>query len=485
MNGDHYKKDAYPPPVPIEPTKAHYNPAPRKSMDRTAVIGIVITSICFVMLFVMLFAPWMTVKHMDYWNWNGGENPKYEVDSYDYSGDRYGGGDKYDEIRYFFRLDSMDSGITQGFVGIILGMVLGIGMIVIGNIHLVKASHRKLMIFFRGAAGIAMLLPATFLMVCGSKFIGFSIYFTTSGSSESENVMICIVPFILFILGIVIFIMAFGVITRQMRRLSRVNVKRKRLTEKFIGRFRILTYILVILGMLAVVTLPLLPIISNTEGENDTFIPAGYILTDEFEHEADFVDYLGWVNFAFWFIFPLTLMALLAILFLESGINDLTGYILGLIPTLVSIFLVLALIFKILFIVDVFDEDAWYGYNYLPALVMIGLIVVCIIYMIHSIKGSTAYFKSISGHPAPCGYGAPPSGKDVNYHNSKRRSDHYGKHSPVADPHDGQAGNGNNYGKRTLKADPYGGRAGNDGSYEKRVRPNRGSIRKEYPPPPY
>lgn len=471
MNEDSHEYGNHPPAPPTGPPPAHYSPAPRKPMDRSAVIGIVITSICFVMLFVMLFAPWMTVKHMDYFNWNGDEeNPKYNVDSYDYSGEKYGGNDEFDMIKYFFQLDSMDTGITQGFVGIILGMVLGIGMIVIGNIHLAKAFHRKLMVFFRGAAGIAMLLPATLMMVCGSKFIGFSIYFTTSGSSDSENVMICIVPFILFILGIVIFIMAFGVVTTQIRRLSHGRVKRKRLTERFIDRFRILTYILVILGMLAVVTLPLLPIISNTKGENDTFIPSGYILTDEFEHEADFADYLGWVNFAFWFIFSLTLIALLAALFLESSINDLTGYILGLIPTLIAIFILLALIFKILFIVDVFDQDEgrehlWYGYNYLPALVLIGLVVVCIIYMLYTIKGSTAYFKSISGRPAPSGYGAPPPRRDEHYYDGKRREDHYGKQPPTDDPYDDRA-----------RRDDY---------YENRVRPDHGSARKEYPPPPY
>jgi len=384
------------------------------------------------MLFVALFAPWFTIKTRDYSDWDDDE-PEYKWNSYDYSGEGYGDNDEDDEMEGFFELDSMDNGKMQGFFGIILGMVFGIGLIVLGNIHLVQTLHRKLMVFFRGATGIVMLLPAIFLMVCGSKFIGVSIFYSTSGRSDSENAMLCIVPYLLFIVGIIILVMAFGIIKYNFRRLSGMksdaDCVRVQSTEHFTKKFSKLSTLLVVFGMLAVVTLPLLPIVSETEGESSQFWSTGFLLDEQIMDGADFADYLGWVNFAFWFIFFLALIALLAVLFLKSGINDLTGYILGLIPTLIALFLLLAFIFKILFIVDTFSddyEDMWYGYNYLPLLVLIGLIIICILYMIHTIKGSTAYFKSMPRRPAPVGYGAPPPRRDDYYHGGQRKDDYYG-----------------------------------------------------------
>jgi len=455
-------------------------------MDKSAVVGIVITSICFVMLFVAIFAPWFTVKDRDetydydvdcpycgrnyYVDYEGdGEYYCYNCDeyfsaggggykwnSYDYSGEGYGDNDKDNKMKEIFMADSMDNGKMQGFWGIILGMVFGIGLIVLGNIHLRDAFQRKLMVFFRGATGAILLLPATFLMVCGSKFTGMSITASTSGGSDDETVMLCIVPYLLFIVGIILFIMAFGIIKYNLRRFTRMKSKagttRVQTTEHFTAKLSKLSILLVIFGMLAVVTLPLLPIVSETEGKYDEYFTTGFLLTEQLMDNVDFADYIGWVNFAFWFIFPLTLIALLAVLFLESGINDLTGYILGLIPTLVGIFLLLALIFKILFIVDVFSDDygdLWYGYNYLPLLVMIGLIIICIMYMVHTIKGSTAFFKSMPRRPAPAGYGAPPP----------RRDDHYGDRPPRDDYYDNR-----------VRRDP---------GYDHR------RNERDYPPPPF
>ena len=449
MNGDHYGHGDYPSPGSRGPPPAHYSAGPRKPMDKSAVIGIVITSICFVMLFVALFAPWFTVKQSyweyEYGGWYDEEIEKYKWNSYDYSGEGYGDNDhdKSMEYRVFERYDSIDNGKMQGFFGIILGMVFGIGLIVLGNIHLRDSLHKKLMIFFRGVTGIVLLLPAAFLMVCGSKFAGYSLSYSTSGGSDSESVMFCIVPYLLLITGIVLFIMAFKIISYNMRRLSLMSKPsdciRTQTTMHFNIKFKKFSILLVIFGMLALVTLPLLPIASRTEDEYNGFYTSSHMLTDEFMDDVDFANYLGWVNFAFWFIFPLALIAMLAALFLESGINDLTGYILGLGPCLIAIFLLLALIFKILFIVDVFSDDygdLWYGYNYLPLLVMIGLIIICIMYMVHTIKGSTAYFKSMPRRPAPVGYGAPPPRRDDHYHDRQKREDHYGDRPPRDDYYD-------------------------------------------------
>ena len=471
MNGDHYGHGDYPPPGPRGPPPAQYSSGSRKPMDKSAVVGIVITSICFVMLFVALFAPWFTIKqekdtYWDYWDdWD--DEPEYKWNSYDYDGEGYGDNDKDKSMKYVFMVfDSMDNGVSQGFWGIILGMVFGIGLIVLGNIHLHNALHKKLMVFFRGTTGVFLLLPATLLTVCGSKFIGYSLYESTSGGSDDETVLLCIVPYVLFLVGITLFIMAFGLIKNTFNRLSRMrgitDCKRDKITSQFNVKFKRLSIILVIFGMLAVVTLPLLPIVSETEDEYNAFIPSGIILSDGAQQETDFANYLGWVNFAFWFIFPLALIAMLAALFLESGINDLTGYILGLGPCLIAIFLLLALIFKILFIVDVFSDDygdLWYGYNYLPLLVMIGLIIICIMYMVHTIKGSTAYFKSMPRRPAPVGYGAPPPRRDDHYHDGHRRDDHHGD-SPRRD-------------------DYYDNRERRDPGYDHR------RNERDYPPPPF
>jgi len=481
-------RNDYPPPLPQQgyypPAYEAKPPRTRKApMDKSAVIGIVITSICFAMLFMALFTPWLTVREADYPEPEecpkcGGDNirdrddgeyecneaeytgyPYYEYDicgytwqvgkdyewtSYDYSGEGYGK-DADDEMEEFYRIyDSMDNGKIQGFFGIILGLVFGIAFIVIGNIHLIGELPRRIMLFFRGVTGIAMLLPATLLMVCGSKFIGISISGSTSGNSENETIVLSIAPFILFIVGIILFILSFAIISHSFKRFSRIkrssDKPRDNRTLGFNVNFKKYATILVILAMLAIVTLPLLPIVSGSykfefgdeKTEYSVFETSGQLLNEQTMNDQDYANYLGWVNFAFWFIFPLALIALFGVLFLASGLNDLTGYILGLVANLLAIFLVLGLIFKILFIVNVFDNESefmisktlWYGYNYFPLLVMIGLIVVCILYMIHTIKGSTAFFRSMPRRPrpSPMGYGAPPPRRDDYY---DRRDQHY------------------------------------------------------------
>ena len=148
-------------------------------MDKSAVFGIVITSICSVMLFIALFAPWFTVKQRDYdsWGWDE-ENDNYKWVSYDHDGDSYGE-DSDDMNRFFRTYDSLENGKIQGFTGIITGMILGIALIVLGNLHLLGELSRRIIMFFRGVTGIAMLLPAVFLMVCGSKFTGLAISIST------------------------------------------------------------------------------------------------------------------------------------------------------------------------------------------------------------------------------------------------------------------------------------------------------------------
>ena len=469
MNRDHYGPRDNPPSRRRTPPPIQYGAAPRKRMDRSAVVGIVITAICFVMLFVALFAPWFRVKHEDYRKIPDPECPfcdrgysvdyvgdgefycyqcdkhfhgefEYKWNSYDYSGEGYGKNDDDNHMKdkVFKQYDSMDNGKIQGFWGIILGMVFGIGLIVLGNIHLRGGLARRLMVFFRGATGIILLLPATFLMTCGSKFTGLSISESTSGTSESEYVMLCIVPYLLFIMGLILFILAFGVIFQSYRRLSGLSkvsdCPRDKMTRIFTIYIKKLAIVLIILGIFAVVTLPLLPIVTSTDTKDTdsgkeitqevNYDSSGKLLCDEGMDRYDFADYLGWVNFAFWFILPLTLIALLSVLFLASGINALTGYILSLIGNLIAIFLVLAIAFKVLFIVDVFNDDYeryasegfWYGYNYFPLLMLLGLVIVCILYMIHTIKGSAAYFRSIPRRPMPYPrYYAPP------------RIDYYGK----------------------------------------------------------
>ena len=447
MSGDHYNKDAYPPPVPMEPSNVHYSEGPRKPMSRTAVMGIVITSICFVMLFVALFAPWFTIRHDDHddWDWED-DKPKYKWNSYDYDGDGYGRNEDDEEIKFIYQLDSMDNGKDAGFWGIILGMVCGIAMIVLGNIHLTSALSRKIMTFFRGVTGIILLLPATFLMSCGSKFTGLSIMFSTMGSPDDKNLMICIVPTILFLLGIFLFITAFGIIKHNSLKISSMRgffhkgSTGGKHTKRFFARFRKYANLLVVFSMLALVTLPLLPIVSGTdkdEGWNDDsvetehiFLTSGYLLDDMMVDFLgfDFADYLGWVNFAFWFIFSLSLMVLFAAVFMESGFHDTTAYIIGLVGNLVALFLVLALVFKILFIVNVFSdahkkfasEGLWYGYNYLPLIALIGLIVICILYMIHTIKGSKEHFKIMSGRVEFSIDHGPPQVR-ATYPESRRR----------------------------------------------------------------
>ncbi len=404
-------------------------------MDKSAVFGIVITSICSVMLFIALFAPWFTVKQRDYdsWGWDE-ENDNYKWVSYDHDGDSYGE-DSDDMNRFFRTYDSLENGKIQGFTGIITGMILGIALIVLGNLHLLGELSRRIIMFFRGVTGIAMLLPAVFLMVCGSKFTGLAISISTGGSNESKEVFLSPVPHVMLIIGIIFFVFSFIIISHSFRNLSKMNKNKDSqlgiITRHFSGKFKKFTFVLVILSMLALVTLPLLPIVSETDDEYDRYLTSGVILSEEIMDYVDFADYLAWVNICFWVIFPITLLALFAALFMTSGLNDLTGYIIGLITNLIAIFLLIGLIFKILFIVDVYNgekvmngygsissEGLVYGYNYLPLIVMIGLIVICILYMIHTIKGSAAYFRSLPMHSGsvPMDY----DGLSGNYYHKRK-----------------------------------------------------------------
>ena len=395
-------------------------------MDKSGIVGIVLTILCFIMLFVALFAPWFTIKYESDKEWVGREwRPIYKWNSYDYRGIGYGEDDRNEDAKEIFNLDSMDNGKTQAFWGIILGFLFSIILIVLGNIHLKPIKSQKLILFFRAVVGVILLLPATFLLICGSKFIGFSISVSTSDSFKYFNTetilphtqtgllsntqtILCIVPYLLFLFGIAMFFLAFGIITDNLKKLSLLELwaQRKKqediITKQFSKKLQKLAIVLVILGMLALVTLPLLPIVSGSEGEKEIYISSGIWLSDEIKDDFNFADYLEWVNFSFWFTFIIALIVLFTAIFLESCIDNLVGYLLALIGNLNIIFLILAFIFKILFIIDVFkgeyDGSYWYGYNFLPLLIFIGLIIIGIIYMIHVIKGTNSYFKTKKSH---------------------------------------------------------------------------------------
>jgi len=415
-------------------------------MDKSGMLGIVITISCLLMFFVALFAPWFLINHLDMdrseYNEDTEDTEKYELkykmNSYDYSGKGYGE-NKDDELaKQFFEFESLDNGKLQGFIGIILGIILGISLIVIGNIHPVGVLSRRVMVFFRGVMGLLILLPGTFLLICGSKFTGVSIGCTTSTIGEAEDFVLCLVPLILLIVGLLISFFGFVIISHNFGKLEDMrgttDVPVGRINEQFSNKFKKLSTFLVIFGIIALTTLPLLPIVSGNskidipveEDKLDFKIASAGLLNEDFMDEVDFANYLGWLNFAFWFIFAFSLFALFASLFLESGISDITGCILGLASNLIVFFIILALIIKILFIVDVStgeyplglptigggyidgetgnfipletisleNPDLWYGYNYLPSLALIGLMIVCIIFMVHTIKGSATYFGS-------------------------------------------------------------------------------------------
>jgi len=415
----------------IPPSKGYRPPYSRNSssrvkMDKSGIIGIILTILCFIMLFVALFAPWFTIKYEFDKEWVGREwRPIYKWNSYDYRGIGYGKNDKNEDAKEIFNLDSMDNGKIQAFWGIILGFLFSILLIVLGNIHLNSIESRKWILFFRAVTGVVLLLPATLLLICGSKFIGFSISVSTSDSFKYINTetilpytqtgllnntqtVLCIVPYLLFLFGMVMFFLAFGIITDNLKKLSLLelwSLRKKQediITKQFSKKFQKLAIILVILGMLALVTLPLLPIASGSEREKDMYISSGIWLSDEIKDDFNFADYLEWVNFSFWFIFIIALIVMFTAIFLESFIDNQIGYILALIGNLNIIFLILAFIFKLLFIIDVFkgeyDGSYWYGYNYLPLLIFIGLLIIGIIYMIHVIKGTNSYFKTKKSH---------------------------------------------------------------------------------------
>ena len=409
-----------PPPPPwnegVQRVRVQHPLSPARHLDNSAIYGIVITSVLFVILFVAIFAPWLVVYHQYDWDWNSYTRDyegDYKWNSYDIKGEGYGKNSHDREFKDVFRLDSMGNGRIQAFVGIGLGILFGIGLIVVGAIQPRSIFGRRLIIFFRGGTSVLMLVASTFIMIGGSKFIGYSLCYSFNGDADNKEKMLCIVPYILFVVGILLFWLSFNLINDSFRRFRAMKrTKDPRLdaiTIVYSKRLRWIAICLVILGMLALVTLPLLPIVYRDESGTDDEKASKYylstgVLLDEYVldwSDWDFANHLDWINMMFWFIFPLAILSLVAALFLTSGLNDLTGYILGLVSTLICLPLITSIVFKILFIVDVYDDKYKYyesagfkyGYNYLPILVIVGLVVLTILYMIHMIRGSSRYIR--------------------------------------------------------------------------------------------
>jgi len=435
------------------PNQAPIPVPPRRPVNRgTGKKGIVLFCLFLALLFVAIYVPWFGVHEVHYdvgdasgedesgysgddgsvdsdrgsaGDRNGVESTYTQWDFYDHSGKGYSD----DEDDVFITEDawenyySLDNGSLQAWWGIILGMIFSVYMIVFGFIWPKKPANQRIILLFRSVGGIFLITTAALLIVSASKFVGLSISLSTS-TSEFDTFLLVIAPLIFLICGIIIAKMSFKSIHIQYQELNATchmsGSPLNSFSHVFSQRYNKISKGLIVTAILAISSIHVMPIVSNDLEMDDETIDiywsTAMIFNSWGEYDKDMeiaIDDLSLVDTFLWLIFCFACIALFGSFINIPVFSRKAGSIIGLICNILVIFVILVVYFKILFIINVngdhdvseyhdFWENAWYGFNYLPPIMIIIMIVRSISYCRNSIKVfSSRKLKGSISHAPP------------------------------------------------------------------------------------
>jgi len=409
---------------------------------RSGIMGIILASICLIMLLMVLLMPWMTIERED---WNTGDK---EWKTMDFWGNGYlgktGEEDKIIDKDAWDEMDKLDNGRWLSLWGVIIGLVLAIFLTVFGFIKVKNNEGMKILSMIRTMLGVFMIVPSAFLMVGGAKFIGLCISMSTSG--KDPMTWFPIQPIINLIVGLIILVLALILISfergiiRKRNEIGSRNLpwKMQDSSDSMIKWSRML----VILFVIILVTFPMLPMmigITRTEEDNGSEETRTSFVSQAM---FDFYDYdddskiskatsnYGVFNTMMWVSLCISLFGLAAGLFFQANWSPMTFNILALVSDLVIISLIIGIIFKIIAVVQTFDHDkveydymgtvessVIFGYNYIPIIALFIASIVGIIYVSATIRSNVVFFKGYGANEANMG---PILDEDIYHRNQKK-----------------------------------------------------------------
>jgi hypothetical protein len=166
-----------------------------------------------------------------------------------------------------------------------------------------------------------------------------------------------------------------------------------------------ITRTMAILCFVLVVSLPLLPLVTNTfeifDKKYTVFATSPSIL-DEDSKDTDMKNtrtHLMFYEISTWVLLGFCLAAMVAILIHRMNWSQKAGHILAVSMSAMILPFISAVVFKILMIISVFrldsgaDETTFYGYNYIPVIMLIVVGIFIVRYSIVSIKGLAKQVK--------------------------------------------------------------------------------------------
>jgi hypothetical protein len=266
---------------------------------------------------------------------------------------------------------------------------------------------KKKISFVRGIFAISLVVPSLMMMIFGSKWIGWAV---SRGLSTDYYKLIPVSPVICGLFGISLFFIALNVLRHEKNIIKEINRRHEKEVKgrrSFLeNRSDRLSRLILICALLMVITMYLLPIFVinyDLDGENATLMlslqeTGGKGFTEEF---TEVVDNIANFQLIGWFTFSIALFMVFSELFYLTKWAPLTGNILLLCGNAIIITLILQMIFKSIGVFKTFDLNSkigdegtiFYGFNYLPTLAMLGLIIVSIFFAISSIKGMARFLK--------------------------------------------------------------------------------------------
>jgi hypothetical protein len=372
---------------------------------KTGAFGIAIVSMCIFSLISLIFLPLMTVEETEYsWDISGvtKEDSRWKV--LDFFGDEYLFGENYIDEEEWDELKSINAGRWQGLWGTIVALLLGIALIVFGFLRTKKDGSKKGFAFGRGVLAILLMVPAVFMMLIGSKWIGMSL----SGALSTEsNGMIPISPLIVGSLGIVIFIMSILILRHEKNIIKTSNTKRKLVMPADLSLYgsktNSMVRLMLIAAILVLVTMHLLPIFTYSYDVGGETHKQMYTLQEVAVNEVsgdmgDAIDSFSIFNTLGWVTFGIVLFIILAHFFYITNWTPFTGNILLVCGNIVFIPILIQSIFKVIGIIKTFTYESgegsvYYFFNYLPLVAFFCLIVASILFAILSVRGLVSFLK--------------------------------------------------------------------------------------------
>ena len=183
----------------------------RTDPKKTAVLGMILTTFLIITLIMILLLPWLVIKNDD--------SESKEVKVMDFWGNGYLGKDGEDEVIIdndeWDEYDELDNGRWFPLIGVIIGLLLGIVLIVFGYLKSENLETDKAFSITRSIIGVGLIIPSTFLMVGGSKFIGLCV--SSSSLGQEKLLIFPIQPLINSLFGIVVLILSLVVISYEIK----------------------------------------------------------------------------------------------------------------------------------------------------------------------------------------------------------------------------------------------------------------------------